>query len=215
MQRIAVVDLGTGNLHSVAKALEKVSPGARVLFTANHARISDATHVVLPGQGAIGFWLDALGGAGLHDVIASAIESRPVLGICLGLQALFDHSDEDGGTTCLGVLPGAVRRFTPVSDSAGIRLKIPHMGWNNVAQCCLHPLWQGINQDTRFYFVHSYYVDAVEPAYIAGTTEYGVRFASAVARENVFAVQFHPEKSHSQGLQLLENFVLWNGEVEL
>jgi glutamine amidotransferase len=171
--------------------------------------------VVLPGQGAIGFWLDALGGAGLHDVIASAIESRPVLGICLGLQALFDHSDEDGGTTCLGVLPGAVRRFTPVSDSAGIRLKIPHMGWNNVAQCCLHPLWQGINQDTRFYFVHSYYVDAVEPAYIAGTTEYGVRFASAVARENVFAVQFHPEKSHSQGLQLLENFVLWNGEVEL
>jgi len=111
-------------------------------------------------------------------------------------------------------LSGAVRRFTPVSDSAGPALKVPHMGWNNVAQRCLHPLWQGINQDVRFYFVHSYYVDAAEPVDIAGTTEYGVRFTSAVARENVFAVQFHPEKSHHQGLQLLENFVLWNGEVE-
>jgi glutamine amidotransferase len=214
MQRIAVVDLGTGNLHSVAKALEKVAPGARVSVTAEHARISDATHVVLPGQGAIGSWLDALSGAGLRDVIAGVIESRPVLGICLGLQALFDHSYEDGGTTGLGILSGAVRRFTPVSDSAGPALKVPHMGWNNVAQRCLHPLWQGINQDVRFYFVHSYYVDAAEPVDIAGTTEYGVRFTSAVARENVFAVQFHPEKSHHQGLQLLENFVLWNGEVE-
>ena len=211
MQRIAVVDLGTGNLHSVAKALEKVAPQARVTVSADPVQLHDASHVVLPGQGAIGSWLGALNDSGLRDVIAQAMVCRPLLGICVGMQALFDHSDEDGGVQGLGVVPGVVHRFRHSRDDPKTRLKVPHMGWNNVTQCGSHPLWQGIDQHARFYFVHSYYADAANQADVAGVTEYGVRFACAVAHENIFAVQFHPEKSHRQGLQLLENFVSWDG----
>ncbi|MDP7489057.1 MAG: imidazole glycerol phosphate synthase subunit HisH [Arenicellales bacterium] len=211
MRRIVVVDLGTGNLHSVSKALEHVAGGVTVKVSAEPAVIAAADHVVLPGQGAIGTWFKALGKDTLHQAITIALASRPVLGICLGLQALFDHSDEDGGTTGLGVLAGQVRRFGSGENTRGQELKVPHMGWNNVTQHGEHPLWLGIPQDTRFYFVHSYYADARAPDQVAGTTDYGVRFTSAAAADNVFAVQFHPEKSHAQGLKLLENFVNWDG----
>ena len=211
MSYIAVVDLGTGNLHSVGKALERVASGTRVEISCEPDVIGQASHVVLPGQGAVGTWLDALARQGLQETLSTVLQSRPVLGICLGLQALFDHSTEDGGRVGLGFLKGEVKHFTEGIGLDHDVQKVPHMGWNNVTQTTSHPLWAGINQHSRFYFVHSYYADVVQCVEVLGTTEYGVRFTSAAGRENVFAVQFHPEKSHTQGLVLLHNFVHWNG----
>jgi glutamine amidotransferase len=209
MPQIAVVDLGTGNLHSVAKALEKVLPVGQILITSDANTIRSADRVVLPGQGAIGSWFDAAISRDLVDVIQDVLRTKPVLGICVGMQALFDHSDEDGGVAGLGVISGNVRRFDP-NRLADPGLKVPHMGWNEVTQSTDHPLWREIADRSRFYFVHSFYATASASADIAGVTEYGVSFASAVTRENVFAVQFHPEKSHRQGLQLLANFLTWD-----
>ena len=208
---IAVVDYGMGNLHSVAKALEHVAPAANVMVTGNPETIRAATRIVFPGQGAAPDCMAEINALGLREVILEAARTKPFLGICMGLQVLFQHSDE-GDTECLGLFPGRVRRFAEdLSDAAGTRLKVPHMGWNNVRQVA-HPLWAGIADGARFYFVHSYYVVPARPDLAMGFTEYGHEFVCACARDNIFAVQFHPEKSARDGLQLLSNFVHWDGK---
>jgi glutamine amidotransferase len=207
---IAVVDYGMGNLRSVSKALEHVAPKAGVRVTADAAEIRSAERVVVPGQGAMPDCMRELAARGLVEPVLEASREKPFLGICIGLQMLFDRSEE-GGVQGLGVFAGAVRRFASDmrDERTGERLKVPHMGWNEVAQVQRHALWQGIAEASRFYFVHSYYGDEADPAVRAGRTTYGAAFTSAVARDNVFAVQFHPEKSQAAGLQLLRNFVYW------
>lgn len=209
---IAVIDYGMGNLRSVAKALEQVAAGARVWVTQRPEAILSADRVVFPGQGAIRDCMHALRHGGLIEVVRQAALNKPFLGLCLGPQALMEFSEENGGVQGLGVLPGRVVWFGDrLRDPAtGERAKIPHMGWNQVHQIGTHPLWEGIPQDTRFYFVHSYYLEPAADALQAGTTHYVFDFTSAVARDNIFAVQFHPEKSAHAGLRLLANFVGWN-----
>lgn len=208
MSDVAVVDLGTGNLRSVRNALEYVAPRRCVDVTSEPDLINRAHHVVLPGQGAIGTWMIALSDQNLKDSIDNALQNKPVLGICLGLQALFAHSEEDGGVTGLNRLKGEVKRFPSRSG-----LKIPHMGWNNVTQTQPHPLWHNIEDNSRFYFVHSYYVQSNNNEQIAGHCEYGLQFVAAAMKKNLFAVQFHPEKSQQAGLGLLKNFLAWDGSV--
>jgi glutamine amidotransferase len=211
MTTIAVIDYGMGNLRSVAKALEHVAPTAQVIVSHEPEQILQADRVVFPGQGAIRDCMAALDHWQLLDLIKQAAASKPFLGICLGPQALMDFSEENGGVAGLGVLPGRVVRFADdLHDPAsGERLKIPHMGWNQVHQTRDHPLWHGIAQDSRFYFVHSYYLQPASAELQAGLTQYGLPFASAIAHDNLFAVQFHPEKSAQAGLRLLTNFVHW------
>lgn len=214
MQTVAIIDYGMSNLRSVARALQFVAGGAHeVLISDRPERIRAADRVVFPGQGAIGQCMQMLNQHGLTEVLRDCLRSKPFLGICLGLQSLMDWSDEDGGVQCLGVMPGRVVRFPHDLSSNGERLKVPHMGWNRVSPVRPHPLWQGIASSERFYFVHSYYVVPVEPGDVAATTEYGLDFTSACARGNVFATQFHPEKSQRAGLKLLENFLRWDGTV--
>lgn len=213
MNTVAVIDYGMGNLRSVVKAIEHMAPRARVRLTSDATEVARAERVVFPGQGAIAGCMTALDVGHLRDAVFEAVQNKPFLGICLGLQALFEFSDEDGGVKGLGILPGHVPRFPPTmirDPGTGQRLKVPHMGWNHVRQTQAHPLWKGIPDNTRFYFVHSYYADATERGHIAGETDYGLRFISAAVRANIFAVQFHPEKSAAAGLQLLDNFMNWN-----
>ncbi|MEK7840497.1 MAG: imidazole glycerol phosphate synthase subunit HisH [Pseudomonadota bacterium] len=209
MTTVAVIDYGMGNLRSVCKAIEHVAPRARVELGADADTVRRADRVVFPGQGAIAGCMTALAAGRLHDALFAAMRDKPFLGICLGLQVLYESSEEGGGTACFGVLPGRVRRF-PAPDG-GDRLKIPHMGWNRVETTRPHRLWDGIASGERFYFVHSYYADSARSDDVAAQTEYGVRFTSAAARGNLFAVQFHPEKSQKAGLRLLENFMNWDG----
>jgi glutamine amidotransferase len=208
--KLAVVDYGMGNLRSVAKALEHVAPQARVEVTSDPDVIRAADRVVFPGQGAMPDCMRELDSRGVRPAVLEAARTRPFLGICIGLQMLFDLSEE-GNVRGLGVLPGNVRRFPDAAmrDAGGARLKVPHMGWNEVRQDRPHPLWEGVPDGARFYFVHSYFVVAGEPELVGGSSEYGLRFTCAVARDNIFAVQFHPEKSQSEGLRLLANFVNW------
>ncbi len=209
-QKIAVIDYGMGNLRSVSKAVEHVAGAAEVRVTDDPAYIAAADRVVFPGQGAARDCMAAIGEHHLNQAVLKAAASKPFLGICMGLQVLMRHSEENGGTDLLGLFAGEVRRFQglPVGDN-GLPLKIPHMGWSPVHQVAVHPLWQGIADKSRFYFVHSYRVVPEDVSLIAATTDYGVRFASAIAHENLFATQFHPEKSADVGLQLLKNFVNW------
>ena len=207
---IAVVDYGMGNLRSVAKALMHVSAGKLVQVTSDPQVLADAERVVVPGQGAMPDCIRELKTRGLLAAVVAAAENKPFLGICIGLQMLFDHSEE-GNVSGLGVLPGQVRRFPPVMQMpGGQRLKVPHMGWNQVRQIRPHALWAGIEDGSRFYFVHSYYVMPEHEDCIVGDTEHGLLFTSACARDNIFAVQCHPEKSAQAGLRLLANFVGWN-----
>lgn len=209
MADIAVVDYGMGNLRSVQQALHKVAPGASIEVTDDPQQIAQAVRVVFPGQGAMPDCMRELDGRGLRDAVLQAARSKPFLGICIGLQMLFEHSAE-GNTAGLGVLPGKVARFAhELHDAQGNRLKVPHMGWNQVTHA-EHALWHGIAQDARFYFVHSYYVQPNDMRLVQGTSCYPQPFVCAVARDNLFAVQFHPEKSADAGLKLLENFVNWN-----
>jgi len=211
MSSIAIIDYGMGNLHSIAKAVEHVAPEARVRVSPDAAEILAADRVVFPGVGGIGHTMQELERTGLGEVAREAAASKPMLCICVGMQALFERSEENDGTTCLGLIPGEVRRFPEdLSAADGRKLKVPHMGWNQVHQKP-HPLWDGIAQDSRFYFVHSYYTVPTGQGLQAATAEYGLEFCCALARENLFAVQFHPEKSQRAGLALLANFSRWDG----
>lgn len=212
---IAVVDYGMGNLRSVAKALEHVAPAKRIVVTDDPQAIRSAGRVVFPGQGAMPDCMREMDARGLRAPLLEAARSKPFLGLCIGLQMLFEHSEE-GDTPGLGILPGKVVRFPAGAlDSEGEKLKVPHMGWNQVCQTGSHPLWEGIAEASRFYFVHSYYVEAFDQGLIAAVSLYASNFTCAVARNNIFAVQFHPEKSQSAGLRLLSNFVSWNGARRL
>lgn len=217
MSGIVIVNLGTGNLRSVSKAVEFVQ-GNPAVITSDPKTILNADHMILPGQGAIGTWTAQLNkDPALHHAVKTRLTEGPVLGICLGLQALFDYSDESGGTEGIGILSGKVRHFTdsyrdqPDENGEPQSLKIPHMGWNQVYQVQQHPLWRGISDGERFYFVHSYYVKADDRIDEVGRCDYGTPFSAAVAHKNIFATQFHPEKSQRAGLQLINNFVNWNG----
>ena len=200
--KIAVVDYGMGNIRSVSKALEHVAPGAQVQLTADPEKILAAERIVVPGQGAMPDCMRQLAASGAREAVIDAAARKPFLGICIGLQMLFEQGEE-GNAAGLGVLPGRVPRLS-VSG-----LKIPHIGWNEVMQQRSHPLWSGIPDRSRFYFVHSYYPAPRDAALTAATSVYGALFTCAIARDNIFAVQFHPEKSQSAGLQLLSNFVRW------
>lgn len=207
MSSIAVVDYGMGNLRSVARALERVAPKMRVVVTSSAAGIDAAQRVVFPGQGAMPDCMLGLDRAGLREAVLRAARDKPLFGVCVGEQMLFERSEE-GDTPGLGLLPGHVRRL-PARDAGGIRVKIPHMGWNRVHQTRAHALWAGVQDDSYFYFVHSYRVVPAEAELSVGETAYGLRFTCAVARDNIFATQFHPEKSAGNGLRLYENFVRW------
>jgi len=207
---IAVVDYGMGNLRSVSKALEHVAPGIRVLVTADPAQIRAADRVVVPGQGALPDCMRQLADSGARDAVLEATRARPFLGICVGMQMLFERGEE-GDTPGLGVLAGDVPRFPQATMHApdGARLKVPHMGWNEVYPRRPHALWEGIGAGERFYFVHSYFPRPRDENVAAASCTYGISFTCAVARDNLFAVQFHPEKSQAAGLKLLHNFVHW------
>ncbi len=210
MQQVAIVDFGMGNLRSVEKAVRYVGGEAvEVIVTPDPERVAAADRVVFPGQGAIGDCMARLADHRLEPCVRDAIREKPFLGICIGLQALMEESEEDGGTRGLAAFQGRVTRFPPRDPATGGRLKVPHMGWNQVRQTAPHPLWRGIEDGERFYFVHSYYAEPADPALAAGRTDYAVRFPAALAAGNVFAVQFHPEKSQRPGLRLLGNFLDW------
>lgn len=210
-QKIVVADYGMGNTHSVVKALEYVTNGqAEVLLTSKPEAIKNADRIVFPGQGAAKDCMRELKTLGLDQAVLEAAQQKPFLGICMGLQVLMAHSEENDGVDCLGLYPGEVRHFAEVSEK-GERLKIPHMGWNNISHTRPHPLWEDIADNSRFYFVHSYYVDPEDTTLTVGECEYGRTFTAAIARDNVFALQCHPEKSAAAGLQLLTNFIKWDG----
>lgn len=210
MSKVAVIDYGMGNLRSVSKALEHVAADAEVIVTSDPAQVRGADRVVFPGQGAMPDCMRELDARGLRPVVLEAAANKPFLGICIGLQMLFAHSEE-GDVPGLGVFAGNVKRFAPgMRDVAGNLLKVPHMGWNEVEPSRSHALWRGIAPQARFYFVHSYYVVPEEASLCAAQTCYGSSFTSAIAHANIFAVQFHPEKSADAGLQLLSNFMSWN-----
>lgn len=209
---VAVIDYGMGNLHSVAKALEHVAPNARVTVTNNPTEIRAADRVVFPGVGAMRDCMAGIRQVGADVLVKEAIAQKPVLAICVGMQALMTHSEENSGVDCLNILQGAVRFFgSDLRDRDGLRLKVPHMGWNEVQQIKSHAMWSNIPQNSRFYFVHSYYVSAQDRSLVAAGGDYGVAFDAALLTKNLFAVQFHPEKSHTAGLQLLKNFMFWDG----
>lgn len=227
-KKIAIVDYGMGNLHSVASALEVVSPDIDVSITGSAAEVDNADHVIFPGVGAIRDCVAEIKRLEFDKVVAKALaDGKPVLGICVGMQSLMQFSEENEGVDCLRMLPGNVRFFSGNQTFNRIneqctepsqRMKVPHMGWNQVEQKIDHPLWTSIPQSSRFYFVHSYYVEvkqgeANDMDIIAGETTYGIPFTAAIAKGNLFTTQFHPEKSHTHGLQLLKNFVLWDGKT--
>lgn len=213
MAVVSIADFGTGNLHSVCNAFEALGKHVSVHATRRAEDIRNADRLVLPGQGAIGTWMNELANNEIREAVEEAFRTKPILGICLGLQALYARSEEDGGVDGLQELNGEVKRFDAQLIDSGRKIKIPHMGWSPVKQECEHPLWRGIPSGCRFYFVHSYYAAAESSNEIAGTTQYGLKFTSAAMRGNLFAVQFHPEKSRQQGLKLLSNFINWDGSV--
>ncbi|MFZ6754063.1 imidazole glycerol phosphate synthase subunit HisH [Undibacterium sp. Dicai25W] len=211
MNKIVVVDYGMGNLRSVAQALRAVAPEANVLISGEVADIQSADRIVLPGQGAMPDCMSSLRDSGVHEAVLDAARNKPLFGVCVGEQMLFDLSEE-GNTPGLGLLPGKVVRFRLDGQlqADGSRFKVPQMGWNRVQQSRSHALWQDIPDEAYFYFVHSYFAQPENAQHTVGITDYGHPFACAVARDNIFATQFHPEKSAQAGLQLYKNFVHWN-----
>lgn len=210
MTDIAIVDYGMGNLRSVQKAFEHVAPAASIIVTSDPDVVRKAKRVVVPGQGAMRNCMHELETRGLREAVMEAAAHKPFLGICIGLQMLFEESEE-GHVKGLNILSGKVVHFpaAAMATADGQKLKVPHMGWNQVYQAIKHPLWEGIAEDARFYFVHSYYVETTDSASIAARSNYPFPFTCAVAKDNIFAVQFHPEKSQWAGLTLLSNFARW------
>ncbi len=220
MTHVAVIDYGMGNLHSVAKALEHVGKRAgitlKVSVTSDPAVLRAADRLVFPGVGAMRDCMAEIRRLCVDEILREQVKLKPVLAICVGMQALMQHSDENGGVPCIGLFAGQVKRFDDHAvDQSGAELKVPHMGWNRVRQTQAHPMWRGIADNSHFYFVHSYYVAPDAPAVIVGEADYPKPFCAAMAHKKVFAVQFHPEKSQANGLQLLENFLGWNGQAHL
>ncbi len=219
MNKVAVIDYGMGNLHSVAKAVEFVGKNVSVSVTSDAKTILQADHVIFPGVGAIRDCMAEIRRLNIDEIVAEVVRSKPLLAVCVGMQALMDASEENGGVECLGLVSGRVRLFNNAGsgsvvahvDQDGSRLKVPHMGWNSVKQVDSHELWAGIEDSSRFYFVHSYYVELSAQEKASGVTQYGVEFTAALHKDNIFAVQFHPEKSQHSGLQLLRNFLSWDG----
>ncbi|PCH85709.1 MAG: imidazole glycerol phosphate synthase subunit HisH [Piscirickettsiaceae bacterium] len=213
MATVAVIDYGMGNLHSISKALKKVSPASNVIVSADKEVILSADHVVFPGVGAIRDCMAAIHDAGLDETIKQVAQSKPLLGICIGMQALLEHSEENGGVDCLGVIPGNVIKFPlNLKNKQNEKLKIPHMGWNEVNYSKKSPLFNNIDNNERFYFVHSYHASKVGNNCEIASTQYPKPFPCAIKWKNVVAVQFHPEKSQHAGLQLLKNFLNWDGQ---
>lgn len=216
LSRVAVIDYGMGNLHSVAKALEHVAEDKHeVLVTSDPAVIRAAERVVLPGVGAMRDCMGEIKRLGIDALVRETIREKPLLGVCVGMQALMQHSEENGGVDCIGLFPGEVKFFgKDLRDNKQQSLKVPHMGWNTVKQAnSAHPMWKDIKDNSYFYFVHSYCVEIsnADAPFVAGVCNYGFDFAAAITKPNVFATQFHPEKSHNDGLQLYKNFLNWNG----
>lgn len=221
-KKLAIIDYGMGNLHSVASAINKVAPDCAVNISSDASIVAEADHVIFPGVGAIRDCMVEIYARGADKMVSEAIAAKkPLLGICVGMQALMEFSEENNGVAGLAVMQGQVKRFPTREQLATLGqqeadFKVPHMGWNQVEQSLDHPLWHNINNGSRFYFVHSYYVDpATVPAntaqHIAGRCRYGIDFCAAMTMGSLFAVQFHPEKSHTDGLQLLKNFIGWDG----
>lgn len=219
---VAIIDYGMGNLHSVASALKKVSPDSQVQITADSDIIDAADRVIFPGVGAIRDCMAEIRRLKFDALVKKLLDDgKPVLAVCVGMQSLLTRSEENNGIDCINAVPGTVDFFcdNPIftrardeSSASGERLKVPHMGWNSVEQTLAHPLWHKIPNRSRFYFVHSYFVNVIDADILAGRTHYGIEFVSAIARGTLFATQFHPEKSHTAGLQLLENFISWDGQ---
>lgn len=217
MNTIAIVDYGMGNFHSVARALQAAAPDADIKICNKAQDIDQASRVVFPGQGAMPDCMRTLDKSGLREAVVRAARTKPLLGVCVGEQMLFSHSEE-GNVPCLGLFPGQVKRFagpqyasyTSTSNTRHELLKVPHMGWNRVQQVQAHALWAGIPDNSFFYFVHSYYAAPADTALTVGVSHYGMGFTCAVAAANIFAVQFHPEKSAALGLRLYRNFIDWN-----
>ncbi|MDA1372728.1 MAG: imidazole glycerol phosphate synthase subunit HisH [Proteobacteria bacterium] len=217
MNKVAVIDYGMGNLHSVAKAVEHVGGDlgqtTEVLVTSDAGKIAEADRVIFPGVGAIRDCMAEIRRLNVGQIVEDAMKSKPVLAICVGMQALMQFSEENGGVDCLGFMQGQVRYFgDTLRDANGQRLKVPHMGWNEVTQTKDHPLWKDVPDNSRFYFVHSYYVQTDTPENVTGTTQYGTEVVAALADDNIFATQFHPEKSQKAGLTVLRNFLTWDGQ---
>ena len=213
MEKLVIVDYGMSNLHSVFSALQKVA-GKDFSIEISHSRqaINNAERIVFPGQGAAGDCMRQINAFGLAEAIKKAALEKPFLGICMGMQVLLEHSQENNGTDCLGLIKGSVKAFSRQPQVRRQKaLKIPHMGWNTIRQQQDHPLWAGIDQNSYYYFVHSYYADLGEPSQAAGSTAYGMEFSSVLADGKVFAMQCHPEKSADNGLRLLTNFLNWSG----
>ena len=210
---VAVVDYGMGNLRSVSQAVLHVARGSgvEVVVTANPEDVRAAERIVLPGQGAMRDCMRELHDSGLRDAVCEAARSKPLMGVCVGMQMLLDHSEEQD-TPGLGLVPGRVRWFRPEGalQADGSRFKVPQMGWNQVRQSHPHPMWADVPDESYFYFVHSFYAMPAEPRHSVGETDYVTRFTSALARDNIFATQFHPEKSADHGLTLYRNFLHWN-----
>lgn len=212
MATVAVIDYGMGNLHSISKALKTVSPNTTVIVSADKNVILSADHIVFPGVGAIRDCMAAIKSAGLDDVMREVAKTKPILGICIGMQALLDHSEENGGVDCLGIIPGNSIKFpSNKKNKDDSKIKIPHIGWSTVNYLNKNPLFEEIEQNERFYFVHSYHASNVENKYIFATSSYPNLFPCAIKWKNILAVQFHPEKSQHAGLQLLKNFLNWDG----
>jgi glutamine amidotransferase len=210
---VAVIDYGMGNLRSVSQAVAHAAAQAddvKVIVTANPEEVFLAERIVLPGQGAMRDCMRELADSGLKDAVLDALRTKPVMGVCVGMQMLLDHSEEQD-TPGLGVIAGRVQRFRLDGQTQpdGSRFKVPQMGWNRVAQARSHPIWNGVADNSWFYFVHSFYAEPADQRHSAGLTEYGTRFTSALARDNIFATQFHPEKSAADGLMLYRNFLSW------
>jgi glutamine amidotransferase len=216
MRSVAVIDYGMGNLRSVAQAVMAAAHGSdvQVVITSNPDEVHAAERVVLPGQGAMRDCMRELHDSGLTAAVLDAAAHKPLFGVCVGMQMLLDHSAEGGaeGTPSLGLIPGEVVKFELAGrlQADGSRFKVPQMGWNQVEQTQAHPLWQGIPNHSHFYFVHSFYARPLDARHIAGQTEYGERFTSVLSRDNIFATQFHPEKSADLGLMLYRNFLSWS-----